>query len=114
MEVVTPNTVTKSDSAQVGSGGVVFTPALQGAGVKTALWLVVLAATVALNPFIEGWINPYWFTILMLTGINIVLAVSLNLVNGFTGQFSIGHAGFMAVGAYVSAVVTMNLGTTTA
>src|SRR5213082_1652193 len=41
-------------------------------------------------------------------GIAIILAVSLNLVNGLTGQFSIGHAGFMAVGGYVSAVVLMN------
>src|SRR5262249_58566930 len=35
-------------------------------------------------------------------GVNIILAVSLNIVNGMTGQFSIGHAGFMAVGAYIS------------
>jgi branched-chain amino acid transport system permease protein len=41
-------------------------------------------------------------------GIAIILAVSLNLVNGLTGQFSIGHAGFMAVGAYVSAVLLIN------
>src|SRR5207302_5189406 len=40
-------------------------------------------------------------------GIAIILAVSLNLVNGLTGQFSIGHAGFMAVGGYVSAVLPM-------
>ena len=40
-------------------------------------------------------------------GIAIILAVSLNLVNGLTGQFSIGHAGFMAVGGYVSAVMVM-------
>jgi branched-chain amino acid transport system permease protein len=39
-------------------------------------------------------------------GINIVLAVSLNMVNGFTGQFSMGHAGFMAVGGYVAATIT--------
>ena len=38
---------------------------------------------------------------------NIILAVSLNLVNGFTGQFSLGHAGFMAVGAYGSAKLTL-------
>ncbi len=38
----------------------------------------------------------------MLVGINVILAVSLNLINGITGQFSIGHAGFMAVGAYVT------------
>ena len=40
-------------------------------------------------------------------GIAIILAVSLNLVNGLTGQFSIGHAGFMAIGGYVSAVLLM-------
>lgn len=39
-------------------------------------------------------------------GIYIILAVSLNLINGFTGQFSLGHMGFMALGAYASAVVT--------
>src|SRR3977135_4606856 len=41
-------------------------------------------------------------------GIAIILAVSLNLVNGLTGQFSIGHAGFMAVGRYVSAGLLMH------
>ena len=50
--------------------------------------------------------SPYAFRILMLMGINTILAVSLNLVNGFAGQFSIGHAGFMAVGAYTSAALT--------
>ncbi|BDG09814.1 branched-chain amino acid ABC transporter permease [Anaeromyxobacter paludicola] len=43
--------------------------------------------------------------ILMAAGINVILAVSLNVVNGFTGQFSIGHAGFMAVGAYTAAKI---------
>jgi branched-chain amino acid transport system permease protein len=42
-----------------------------------------------------------------MAGINIILAVSLNLINGFTGQFSIGHVGFMAVGAYSSTFVTV-------
>ena len=37
-------------------------------------------------------------------GVNVILAVSLNIVNGMTGQFSIGHAGFMAVGAYTTAL----------
>src|SRR5207253_10629125 len=45
-----------------------------------------------------------------LAGINIILAVSLNLINGFTGQFSIGHAGFMAIGAYVSAYFSVTFG----
>ncbi|HET7824384.1 MAG TPA: branched-chain amino acid ABC transporter permease [Anaeromyxobacter sp.] len=42
-------------------------------------------------------------------GVNVVLAVSLNVVNGFTGQFSLGHAGFMAVGAYTTAKITLLL-----
>src|SRR5438132_8141063 len=50
---------------------------------------------------------PYYARILMLAGINVILAVSLNLITGFTGQFSIGHAGFMAVGAYSSAYLAV-------
>jgi branched-chain amino acid transport system permease protein len=51
-----------------------------------------------------------FFVILSLTvGVNVVLAVSLNIINGMTGQFSIGHAGFMAVGAYVSGVTSIAL-----
>ena len=43
-------------------------------------------------------------------GVNIILAVSLNVVNGFTGQFSIGRAGFMAVGGYTAAAITYYCG----
>ncbi len=57
-----------------------------------------------------GMISGYWVTNLYLMGINIILASSLNLINGFTGEFSLGHAGFMAVGAFAGAVVTANLG----
>src|SRR5262245_8435122 len=45
----------------------------------------------------------------MLIGINVILAVSLNLINGLAGQFSLGHAGFMAVGGYVASYVTCYL-----
>jgi len=69
-----------------------------------------LLALVVLNIVLPRVTNPYYFQVLMLIGINIVLAVSLNLVNGFTGQFSIGHAGFMAVGAYTSAMFTLKIG----
>ncbi|MBC8014111.1 MAG: branched-chain amino acid ABC transporter permease, partial [Sporomusaceae bacterium] len=54
-------------------------------------------------------IGAFWQLNIVLVCINIILAVSLNLINGFTGQFSIGHAGFMAVGAYVGAVLTVKL-----
>jgi branched-chain amino acid transport system permease protein len=72
--------------------------------------LATLALLVALNVFLPRVTNPYYFQVLILVGINIVLAVSLNLVNGFTGQFSIGHAGFMAVGAYTSAMFSLKVG----
>jgi branched-chain amino acid transport system permease protein len=52
----------------------------------------------------------YPLRIITLAGINIILAVSLNLINGFTGQFSIGHAGFMAIGAYGSAWLAVTFG----
>ena len=52
-------------------------------------------------------------TIILVTAfINVVLAVSLNVVNGFTGQFSLGHAGFMAVGAYTAAMITLRFAAT--
>lgn len=55
-------------------------------------------------------IGPFWELNLVLIGINVILASSLNMINGFTGQFSIGHAGFLAVGAYIGAVMTVKLG----
>lgn len=54
-----------------------------------------------------GVIDPFWELNLILIAINIVLSASLNLINGYTGQFSLGHAGFMAVGAYLSAIITV-------
>jgi len=72
--------------------------------------LGTLAALVALDLVVPRIINPYLFQVLMLGGINVILAVSLNLINGFTGQFSIGHAGFMAIGAYGSAMFSLHVG----
>ena len=80
------------------------------------LTVVFVAALFLLNGVLSGTlieglsISPYYLQILSLAGINIILAVSLNLINGFTGQFSIGHAGFMAIGAYVSAFITLTFG----
>ena len=50
--------------------------------------------------------SPYYLQILNMIGINIIMAVSLNLISGHTGQFSLGHAGFMAIGAYTAADFT--------
>jgi branched-chain amino acid transport system permease protein len=58
---------------------------------------------------LDGRLSKSADIILMAAGINVILAVSLNVVNGFTGQFSIGHAGFMAVGAYTAAKITFAL-----
>jgi branched-chain amino acid transport system permease protein len=67
---------------------------------------VSLAALLVFSFFGESLVvtrHAYYYDIFINIGINIILAVSLNLVNGYTGQFSLGHAGFMAVGAYAAA-----------
>lgn len=69
------------------------------------LFLGAVATVFGLN-FLTPYIDPYYYTIIIYIGINIILATSLNLINGYTGQFSLGHAGFMAIGAYVSAAVS--------
>ena len=71
--------------------------------------LVALGLSLLVSLFADR-INPYALFILYNIGINIILAVSLNLINGYTGQFSLGHAGFMAVGAYTAAVITNQFG----
>src|SRR5689334_12327315 len=68
--------------------------------------LGALLAAYGLSHF-SNHIDPYHLDVLIGIGINIILAVSLNLVNGYTGQFSLGHAGFMSVGAYFSAAVSL-------
>jgi branched-chain amino acid transport system permease protein len=82
---------------------------------KLALGLATLLILAALNQTFEHGvgdfqINPYYARIINLVGINITLAVSLNLINGLAGQFSIGHAGFMAVGGYTAAYLTVTYG----
>ena len=82
---------------------------------KTKNDIFMLAASVALYAVFQGLImaeviNAYWERNIVYVCINIILAASLNLINGITGQFSIGHAGFMAVGAYVGAIMTVKLG----
>ncbi|MCX6085922.1 MAG: branched-chain amino acid ABC transporter permease [Caldiserica bacterium] len=68
----------------------------------------VVVKLLSVLPLVNGGplLNGYYIQLIALAGINIVMTVSLGMVNGFTGQFSIGHAGFMAVGAYTSAMIT--------
>ena len=75
--------------------------------------LIMLAAALVLFTVLQGLISErligsFWQLNIILIGINIIMSVSLNLINGYTGQFSLGHAGFMAVGAYVGVVLTTN------
>lgn len=70
-------------------------------------WLVAgIVLSVAVSYF-SAQFNRYYLGIAIDCGINIILAVSLNLINGHTGQFSLGHAGFMAVGGYTAAKFTL-------
>ena len=77
-------------------------------GLVIIVVLLVVANTFMSREGLFGFGLPYYYAeLLSLTGISIILAVSLNLITGFTGQFSIGHAGFMAVGAYSSVFLTV-------
>jgi branched-chain amino acid transport system permease protein len=69
---------------------------------------VVLGLIIALvlQAAIAPMLGPFYAKLLLDVGIAIVLAASLNIVNGFGGQFSLGHAGFMMVGGYAAALIT--------
>jgi branched-chain amino acid transport system permease protein len=79
-------------------------------GRRLPVWIVnglltlLIASLWKISRPLEENLNGYYFQVLILVGINIILATSLNLINGITGQFSLGHAGFMAIGAYTAAV----------
>lgn len=76
-----------------------------------AIAVIILGIYFILNYLLkERIINRYYGGIITVVCINIILAVSLNLITGFTGQLCLGHAGFMSVGAYVSAIMTLKLG----
>src|SRR5687768_14830481 len=70
---------------------------------------LLLLLLIPLGWFVESpTVGLYNQRVVMLIGLNVVLAVSLQLINGFSGQFSLGHAGFMAVGAYLAAYPAIN------
>jgi branched-chain amino acid transport system permease protein len=73
---------------------------------RSKLYLLGFCIVAGLVALMEPYFNAYYYQILIYIGINIILASSLNLINGFAGQFSLGHAGFMAIGAYISSVIT--------
>ena len=72
-------------------------------------WVFAAVACLILAFVVYPGINPYFQSIFLIAAMNIILATSLTLINGFTGQFSLGHAGFMAVGGYCAAGLTTYL-----
>ena len=79
---------------------------------KNITWAIIIVALYAVGQglTVAGIIDAYTFMNIAPLAINIILAVGLNLITGITGQFSLGHAAFMAVGAYTSAILTSNFG----
>ena len=80
---------------------------LQNGDLKMFLFALVIY-TVIMGLTSAGVLSAFWQLNLIFAGLNIMLAASLNLINGYTGQFSLGHAGFMAIGAYVGVILTTN------
>ncbi|HEX9047271.1 MAG TPA: branched-chain amino acid ABC transporter permease [Verrucomicrobiae bacterium] len=70
-------------------------------------FLLAAICVAAAVSYFSPYFNRYHLGVAIDIGINIILAVSLNLINGHTGQFSLGHAGFMAVGAYTAAKISL-------
>lgn len=76
--------------------------------IKFILNIALLAVIALLLYWAQGNLNSFQIRILNLSAIFVILGVSMNLVIGFTGMFSLGHAGFMCVGAYTAAILTMS------
>jgi branched-chain amino acid transport system permease protein len=74
---------------------------------STMIWYGLLVGVLLIVPMTVG---PYWVSLMILIGIYIIVALGLNLLSGYTGQVSLGHAAFFGVGAYTSAVLTAKYG----
>lgn len=77
---------------------------MKGRPLLLSAFLIFLVTVV---PSWAGWLDSYSQLVIMFIGVNIILSSSLNLINGYMGEFSCGHAGFMAVGAYVTSLLTV-------
>lgn len=70
-------------------------------------WFLLLVLVISiLLPFVIH--NDYFIHVIIMAGINIMLVLSLNIISGFTGQVSLGHAAFFGIGAYTSALLSLN------
>ena len=70
-------------------------------------WFFVLGAGLLAFPFV---VKNYWVYVANYIAINIIVALGLNLLVGFTGQISLGHAGFFAIGAYGTIILMIKAG----
>ena len=75
---------------------------------NTILTIAAIAVFYGLLAVADSFLNTYWLRILNLCAVYTIFAVTFNLIYGYTGQFSLGHAGFAAIGAYVGALLTMS------
>jgi branched-chain amino acid transport system permease protein len=73
----------------------------------TKRWLLAALAVAFAVSYFTPHYNRYYLGVAIDCGIAVIMAVSLNLINGYTGQFSLGHAGFMAVGGFTAAKLTL-------
>jgi branched-chain amino acid transport system permease protein len=75
------------------------------------VWLCLAAIyALVLVTGLTGALNPYWMQIIQFAGIMTISALGLNVIYGYTGQFSLGHAAFYGIGAYTAALITKSLG----
>ncbi len=89
----------------------IFTNPLASILEKMPLWLSVIIHLICFYAILHLWsgINDYRALVVKLTMISIILTISINVINGYQGEFSCSHPGFMAIGAYISSVLTLLL-----
>lgn len=97
----------KATSTQANEARVLPLPAVR-AGAFPARYkgLAILAVILALLPLVLP--NSFYYDVVIRIAINAIVVIALNLLMGYTGQISLGHAGFLGIGAYSSAVLTAN------
>lgn len=76
---------------------------------KTPLWVSSIIHLILFYGVLHLWagINDYRVLVVKLTLVSIILTISINVINGYQGEFSCSHPGFMAIGAYVSSIITL-------
>jgi branched-chain amino acid transport system permease protein len=95
-----------SETAKLHERGLELRPPVGSVAPRIVLPFAVGLALAGLLHLTVPYAGDFWAKIVLDSGIAIILAVSLNIVNGFTGQFSMGHAGFMALGGYTAGAIT--------